>query len=170
MYEKPDFASGSLFFVGTATVVLRYARFTILTDPNDWVYQSTSTITPCSSRRLRTLCNWLKKQGWMDGWSISATLRLIYLMCLPICGSRYRSCQCDRSWGFKRYQETSSDRVSVSNSSHYQFSFRHNASALLSSCPRKACIKVNASNLFRIIYDFNLWFQRISVVIELWIF
>ena len=32
--EKPDFAGGSLFFVGTATVVLRYAGFTILTDPN----------------------------------------------------------------------------------------------------------------------------------------
>ncbi len=32
--EKPDFASGSLFFVGTATVVLRYAGFTIVRDPN----------------------------------------------------------------------------------------------------------------------------------------
>ncbi|ACK73780.1 conserved hypothetical protein (plasmid) [Gloeothece citriformis PCC 7424] len=32
--EKPNFASGSLLFVGTATVVLRYAGFTILTDPN----------------------------------------------------------------------------------------------------------------------------------------
>lgn len=32
--EKPNFASGSLFFVGTATVLLRYAGFTILTDPN----------------------------------------------------------------------------------------------------------------------------------------
>ncbi|MBV9494652.1 MAG: MBL fold metallo-hydrolase, partial [Acidobacteria bacterium] len=30
----PDFRSGSIFFVGTATVVLRYAGFTILTDPN----------------------------------------------------------------------------------------------------------------------------------------
>jgi L-ascorbate metabolism protein UlaG (beta-lactamase superfamily) len=29
-----DFSSGSIFFVGTATVVLRYAGFTILTDPN----------------------------------------------------------------------------------------------------------------------------------------
>ncbi|HEX8475962.1 MAG TPA: MBL fold metallo-hydrolase [Pyrinomonadaceae bacterium] len=29
-----DFASGSIFFVGTATVILRYAGFTILTDPN----------------------------------------------------------------------------------------------------------------------------------------
>ncbi|HET8700239.1 MAG TPA: MBL fold metallo-hydrolase, partial [Nitrococcus sp.] len=29
-----DFAAGSIFFVGTATVVLRYAGFTILTDPN----------------------------------------------------------------------------------------------------------------------------------------
>jgi L-ascorbate metabolism protein UlaG (beta-lactamase superfamily) len=31
---SPDFARGSLFFVGTATVILRYAGFTILTDPN----------------------------------------------------------------------------------------------------------------------------------------
>jgi L-ascorbate metabolism protein UlaG (beta-lactamase superfamily) len=32
--EYPDFGSGSVFFVGTATVVIRYAGFTILTDPN----------------------------------------------------------------------------------------------------------------------------------------
>lgn len=31
---RPDRAAGSIFFVGTATVVLRYAGFTILTDPN----------------------------------------------------------------------------------------------------------------------------------------
>jgi len=31
---KADFARGSVFFVGTATVILRYAGFTILTDPN----------------------------------------------------------------------------------------------------------------------------------------
>jgi L-ascorbate metabolism protein UlaG (beta-lactamase superfamily) len=30
----PDFERGSIFFVGTATVILRYAGFTILTDPN----------------------------------------------------------------------------------------------------------------------------------------
>lgn len=30
----PDFNSGSIFFVGTATVIIRYAGFTILTDPN----------------------------------------------------------------------------------------------------------------------------------------
>lgn len=30
----PDFGRGSIFFVGTATVILRYAGFTILTDPN----------------------------------------------------------------------------------------------------------------------------------------
>ncbi|HEX5041346.1 MAG TPA: MBL fold metallo-hydrolase [Candidatus Polarisedimenticolaceae bacterium] len=30
----PDLAHGSIFFVGTATVLLRYAGFTILTDPN----------------------------------------------------------------------------------------------------------------------------------------
>lgn len=29
-----DFANGSVFFVGTATVILRYAGFTLLTDPN----------------------------------------------------------------------------------------------------------------------------------------
>ncbi|HEY9401563.1 MAG TPA: hypothetical protein VIQ24_02630, partial [Pyrinomonadaceae bacterium] len=29
-----SFGSGSIFFVGTATVILRYAGFTILTDPN----------------------------------------------------------------------------------------------------------------------------------------
>jgi L-ascorbate metabolism protein UlaG (beta-lactamase superfamily) len=32
--EAPDFGRGSIFFVGTATVVIRYAGFTILTDPN----------------------------------------------------------------------------------------------------------------------------------------
>jgi len=32
--EEPDFGGGSIFFVGTATVVIRYAGFTILTDPN----------------------------------------------------------------------------------------------------------------------------------------
>jgi L-ascorbate metabolism protein UlaG (beta-lactamase superfamily) len=30
----PDFGRGSIFFVGTATVILRYAGFTVLTDPN----------------------------------------------------------------------------------------------------------------------------------------
>ncbi|HEV7920732.1 MAG TPA: MBL fold metallo-hydrolase [Thermoanaerobaculia bacterium] len=30
----PDFARGSIEFIGTATVILRYAGFTILTDPN----------------------------------------------------------------------------------------------------------------------------------------
>lgn len=29
-----DYSQGSIFFVGTATVILRYAGFTILTDPN----------------------------------------------------------------------------------------------------------------------------------------
>src|SRR6476646_2292331 len=32
--HSPDLANGSIFFVGTATVILRYAGFTILTDPN----------------------------------------------------------------------------------------------------------------------------------------
>jgi L-ascorbate metabolism protein UlaG (beta-lactamase superfamily) len=32
--EAADFSGGSIFFVGTATVILRYAGFTILTDPN----------------------------------------------------------------------------------------------------------------------------------------
>ncbi len=32
--EGPDFEHGSVFFVGTATVIIRYAGFTILTDPN----------------------------------------------------------------------------------------------------------------------------------------
>jgi L-ascorbate metabolism protein UlaG (beta-lactamase superfamily) len=31
---QADFSGGSIFFVGTATVILRYAGFTILTDPN----------------------------------------------------------------------------------------------------------------------------------------
>jgi L-ascorbate metabolism protein UlaG (beta-lactamase superfamily) len=30
----PDFTKGSIFFIGTATVIVRYAGFTILTDPN----------------------------------------------------------------------------------------------------------------------------------------
>jgi L-ascorbate metabolism protein UlaG (beta-lactamase superfamily) len=32
--EDPNFANGSVFFVGTATVLIRFAGFTILTDPN----------------------------------------------------------------------------------------------------------------------------------------
>jgi L-ascorbate metabolism protein UlaG (beta-lactamase superfamily) len=32
--QPTDFNQGSIFFVGTATVILRYAGFTILTDPN----------------------------------------------------------------------------------------------------------------------------------------
>src|SRR4028119_2047792 len=31
---RGDFGRGSIFFVGNATVVIRYAGFTILTDPN----------------------------------------------------------------------------------------------------------------------------------------
>ena len=31
---SPDLASGSILFIGTATVLIRYAGFTILTDPN----------------------------------------------------------------------------------------------------------------------------------------
>lgn len=30
----PDLSSGSIFFIGTATVLLRYAGFTIPADPN----------------------------------------------------------------------------------------------------------------------------------------
>jgi len=30
----PDWENGSIFFIGTATVIIRYAGFTILTDPN----------------------------------------------------------------------------------------------------------------------------------------
>jgi len=32
--EVPQLETGSLLFIGTATVLLRYAGFTILTDPN----------------------------------------------------------------------------------------------------------------------------------------
>ncbi len=32
--QKPDLETGEIFFIGTATVLLRYAGFTILTDPN----------------------------------------------------------------------------------------------------------------------------------------
>ena len=32
--DSADFGSGSVFFIGTATVIIRYAGFTILTDPN----------------------------------------------------------------------------------------------------------------------------------------
>src|SRR5215213_8707327 len=32
--ENPDFGGGSVFFVGNATVLIRYAGLTILTDPN----------------------------------------------------------------------------------------------------------------------------------------
>jgi L-ascorbate metabolism protein UlaG (beta-lactamase superfamily) len=32
--SKPDFETGEILFIGTATVLLRYAGFTILTDPN----------------------------------------------------------------------------------------------------------------------------------------
>jgi L-ascorbate metabolism protein UlaG (beta-lactamase superfamily) len=32
--DDPDFERGSVFFIGNATVLIRYAGFTILTDPN----------------------------------------------------------------------------------------------------------------------------------------
>jgi L-ascorbate metabolism protein UlaG (beta-lactamase superfamily) len=32
--ENPEFGSGCIFFVGNATLLIRYAGFTILTDPN----------------------------------------------------------------------------------------------------------------------------------------
>src|SRR5947209_13896520 len=32
--SRPDMTQGSIYFIGTATVLLRYAGFTILTDPN----------------------------------------------------------------------------------------------------------------------------------------
>jgi L-ascorbate metabolism protein UlaG (beta-lactamase superfamily) len=32
--EAPDYRRGSIFFIGTATVIIRYGGFTILTDPN----------------------------------------------------------------------------------------------------------------------------------------
>jgi len=32
--ENPEFGRGSIFFIGNATVLIRYAGFTILTDPN----------------------------------------------------------------------------------------------------------------------------------------
>jgi L-ascorbate metabolism protein UlaG (beta-lactamase superfamily) len=32
--NRPDLDRGSIFFIGTATVIIRYAGFTILTDPN----------------------------------------------------------------------------------------------------------------------------------------
>jgi hypothetical protein len=32
--ENPDLGSGSIFFVGNATLLIRYTGFTILTDPN----------------------------------------------------------------------------------------------------------------------------------------
>lgn len=32
--DSPDFGHGSIFFVGTAAVLIWYAGFTILTDPN----------------------------------------------------------------------------------------------------------------------------------------
>jgi hypothetical protein len=32
--ENPDLGSGYIFFVGNATLLIRYAGFTILTDPN----------------------------------------------------------------------------------------------------------------------------------------
>ena len=36
-------AKGSIFFVGNATVILRFAGFTILTDPNFIAEETTST-------------------------------------------------------------------------------------------------------------------------------
>jgi L-ascorbate metabolism protein UlaG (beta-lactamase superfamily) len=33
-HDEPAYDNGSLYFIGTATVILRYAGFTILTDPN----------------------------------------------------------------------------------------------------------------------------------------
>ena len=31
---RPEWGKGSVYFVGTATVIIRYAGFTVLTDPN----------------------------------------------------------------------------------------------------------------------------------------
>ena len=39
----PEYDRGSIFFVGTATVILRYAGFVILTDPNFLHAANTST-------------------------------------------------------------------------------------------------------------------------------
>jgi hypothetical protein len=54
--EDPDFTSGSIFFVGTATVLIRYAGFTILTDPN-FLHQVTMSTwgTVCSPDARRNL-------------------------------------------------------------------------------------------------------------------
>jgi hypothetical protein len=32
--EQPNLTSGTIFFIGTATVLLRFGGFTVLTDPN----------------------------------------------------------------------------------------------------------------------------------------
>ena len=39
-----DRAQGSIFFIGNATMILRYAGFTILTDPNFLHRETTSTL------------------------------------------------------------------------------------------------------------------------------
>jgi predicted pyridoxine 5'-phosphate oxidase superfamily flavin-nucleotide-binding protein len=58
--EQPDLGSGSLFLVGSATVLLRYAGFTIVTDPNflhqgdrvhlGYGYVQLAQLTSCTSR------------------------------------------------------------------------------------------------------------------------
>jgi hypothetical protein len=41
--ENPEFGSGCIFFVGNATLLIRYAGFTILTDPNSSTPATTHT-------------------------------------------------------------------------------------------------------------------------------
>lgn len=41
--SQSNFETGEIFFIGTATVLLRYAGFTILTDPN-FLHQGDSTL------------------------------------------------------------------------------------------------------------------------------
>jgi hypothetical protein len=58
-----DLTRGSVFFVGTATVILRYAGFTILTDPN-FLHARDHVHLGCSSRRWKIFARQWRKPGW----------------------------------------------------------------------------------------------------------
>jgi hypothetical protein len=67
--ENPDFGSGSIFFVGNATVLIRCAGFTILTDPNflhagDHVHLGYGLTSPRSTSSFSCTCTGITSTAW----------------------------------------------------------------------------------------------------------
>jgi L-ascorbate metabolism protein UlaG (beta-lactamase superfamily) len=50
----PDLSTGSIFFIGNATVLIRYAGFTILTDPT-FIKRRTNAGSGASVTRTRSI-------------------------------------------------------------------------------------------------------------------